>query len=127
LNLHIIHQDHSIKSFVNTILLRDGKKSKYFNMFIKILAYLKEITGISPIRIIKALLKPERLLLMHFIKTKGRRIFNVPKMVYKKIRYDNFLFFFKKNIKGLQIEKKFTIEQKLVYMILNELISKNKE
>jgi hypothetical protein len=64
---------------------------------------------------------------MHFVKTKGRRIFNVPKMVYKKIRYDNFLFFFKKNIKNLQIEKKFTIEQKLAYMILNELISKNKE
>lgn len=127
LNLHLLHQDSSIKSFINTVLLRDGKKTKYLNLFIKVLIYLKEITGISPIRIVKSLLKPERLLLMHFIKSKGRRIFNVPKMIYKKIRYEKFLFFLKKNIKSLQIEKKFTLEQKLVYIILNELISKNKE
>lgn len=127
LNLHVIHQDLSIQSFINTVLLKNGEKSKYFNIFLKTLTYLKEVTGISPLRIIKALLKPERLLLVHLTKSQGRRIFNVPKMIYRKIRYGKFLFFLKNNIKTLQIEKFFTLEQKLAYIILNELLSKNKE
>jgi hypothetical protein len=127
INMHLLHQDTSIKAFLNTILLHHGKKTKYFNIFFRILKSLKYITGISPIRIIKALLKPQKLLLTNLVKSRGRRVLNIPKILYKKIKYSKYLFFFKKSIKNLYIEKHFTIEQKITYLILKELLSKNKE
>lgn len=127
LNLHFLYQDYALNKFINIVLLRKGKKQKAFNILLLSLKLLKTLTNISPFRIFKSLLKPEKLLLTHFVKTRGSRILNIPQLSYKKTRYESYFFFLKNQLKNISVEKQFLTHQKLAYLVVTNLLSKNKD
>ena len=127
LNIHFLQQDFFLNKFINTVLLSKGEKHKAFNILIRSFKILKTITNISPIRIFKSLLKPEKLFFVHFIRIKGDKVLEIPKISDRKLRYEKYFSYLKSSLKNMEIDKQFSIDQKLSYLVLNEVLSKNKD
>ena len=124
LNIYFIYQDLSILKFIKVLLVKNGNKSKAFKSFFKILKLIKQITCISPIRIIKNLLNTKRILFTYYTKKRGNIFWYIPKIKDSKRRFMIYLYFLKNKLSKMHISKKFSLEEKLTYLIVDEILNK---
>jgi len=124
-NLHILYQDSFINKFINVLLLKKGKRYNAFKIFLQSLLILKKITCISPIRIIKSLLRVKRMIITFYSKRRGSKLIKIPKINSKKNLYLKYLFHMKKSLLNLSVLKHYSASEKLAYLILFNLLKLN--
>ena len=125
LNMHFLYQDFFINKLINLVLLKNGCKYKAFSIFHNVLILLKKITNISPVRLIKSILKIDKMVVTYYTKKTRYKLKRIPKLNTKKNLYLKYLVLIKNTLSSLKINKHYHTSEKLAYVIISNLLTAN--